>query len=129
MVFLQLKPKQDNPKRSGPRQGFKIKNSRIEILKCTFYTSELFAIFTLSLKQNGLSTLMCRLLFNKILNHYYQSILLYIKNSQYLESFLLMLSVLLLPCPQLKQKLFKTKLYLHLLIFFFFTFIIQVVLA
>lgn len=55
----------------------------------------------------------CVLLFNKILNHYYQFTLLYIKNSQYLESFLLILSVLLLPCPQLKQKLFKTKLYLH----------------
>lgn len=125
-MFPQLKPKQNNPKRSGPRQGFKIKISPIEILKCTFYISELFVIFTFSLKQNGLSTFMCRLLFNKILNHYYQSTLLYIKINKYLESFLLMLSVLLLPCPQLKQKLFKTKLSISI---FIFTLIIQVVLV
>lgn len=85
-MFSQLKPKQNNPKRSGPRQGFKIKISPIEILKCTLYIPKLLVMFTFSLKLNCLSTLMCLPISNKILNHYYQSTHIY-KNSQYLESY------------------------------------------
>lgn len=53
-MFSQLNQNQTNPKRSGPRQGFKIKISGTEILKCTFYRTEPFVIFTFGLKQNGL---------------------------------------------------------------------------
>jgi len=77
-VFSQLKPKQNNPKRSGPRQGFKIKISPTEILKCTFYITELFAIFYVQLKTERFEHNSV-LFLNKILNHYYQSTLLYIK--------------------------------------------------